>query len=79
MNAIEAIHKAKEHLAVFRPILEGLRVEAATNKGKNKNWLVTLSFFDDDASLPSALMARRNRVHKRIEMNKDGELIGIEA
>ncbi len=79
MTATDAINKAKEHLSVFRPVLEGLRVEAVGSVADTETWAVTLSFIDDDASLPSALLAKRNRVYKKIEMDHAGDLIGIES
>ena len=78
MNATQAIERAKEHLAMFAPDAESLRIEAVQPNKETENWKVTLSFFDDDTSLPSALLAKRNRVYKIIEIDKNGELINIE-
>lgn len=76
MNATEAIIKAKEHLALFLPSIESLRIEGVNSK-KNGNWLIQISFFDDDAAVPSALLATRNRVYKSIDLDKKGELVSI--
>lgn len=76
MNATESIIKAKEHLALFLPNIESLRIEGVNSK-KNGNWLIQISFFDDDAAVPSALLATRNRVYKSIDLDKKGELVSI--
>ena len=77
MNASYAITKAKEHLALFIPDAEALRIEAVNSDEEKGHWFVKISFFDDDAALPSALLAARNRVYKSIEMDKKGGLISI--
>lgn len=77
MNATEAIIKAREHLDLFIPDAESLRVEAVSADDETGHWFVKISFFDDDAALPSALLAARNRVYKSIEMDKKGGLISI--
>lgn len=77
MNATEAILKAKEHLAVFLPDTESLRIEGVNSNDETGHWIVKISFFDDDAALPSAKLASRNRVFKSIEMDKKGGLISI--
>jgi len=77
MNATDAITKAQEHLALFIPDAESLRIEAVNTDDKSGHWIVKISFFDDDAALPSALLASRNRVYKSIEMDKKGGLISI--
>ena len=77
MNATDAITKAKDHLALFMPDTDSLRVEAVNSIEENGHWIVKISFFDDDAALPSALLATRNRVYKAIEMDKKGALISI--
>lgn len=77
MNATEAISKAKEHLALFIPDADSLRVEAVNSDAETGHWTVKISFFDDAAALPSALLASRNRVYKSIEMDKKGGLISI--
>ena len=77
MNATDAISKAKEHLALFLPEADSLRVEAVNSDEESGHWIVKISFFDDDAALPSALLASRNRVYKAIEMDKKGGLISI--
>ena len=77
MNATDAIKKAKEHLALFIPEADSLRIEAVNSIEETEHWFVKISFFDDDAALPSALLAARNRVYKTIEMDKKGGLISI--
>ena len=77
MNASDAIVKAKEHLALFIPDADSLRIEAVNSDEETGHWFVKISFFDDDAALPSALLAARNRVYKSIEMDKKGGLISI--
>ena len=77
MNATEAITKAKEHLDMFLPNAESLRIEGVNSIDENDHWIVKVSFFDDDAALPSARLAARNRVYKSIEMDKKGVLISI--
>jgi len=77
MNATEAILKAKEHLELFIPDADSLRIEAVNRDDETGYWFVKISFFDDDAALPSALLAARNRVYKSIEMDKKGGLISI--
>ncbi len=79
MNASEAVKRAKEHLSDFMSAVDAVRVEGVESIEEIKHWMVTLSFFDDDASLPSALLAQRNRVFKQIEINESGELIGIKS
>ena len=79
MNATTAINKAKEHLEIFRPALEGLRVEAVSKNEEKDHWTVVLSFFDDDSAVASAILSQRNRVYKKIELDENGELLGIEA
>jgi hypothetical protein len=77
MNATEAIKVAKEHLALVMPDTESLRIEAVNSIKKTGHWVVKISFFDDDAAVPSALLASRNREYKAIEMDKKGGLISI--
>lgn len=77
MNATQAILKAKEHLSVFLPDTESLRIEAVNADDQTGHWIVKISFFDDDAGLPSAKLASRNRVFKSVEMDKKGDLISI--
>lgn len=77
MNATDAIIKAKEHFELFIPEAESLRIEAVNVDDESGHWIVKISFFDDDAALPSALLAARNRVYKSIEMDKKGLLISI--
>lgn len=79
MNATEAINKAKEHLNMFRQILEGLRVEGVNKNETTNHWVVTLSFFDDDSVVASALLSQRNRVYKKIELSESGDLLKIES
>ena len=77
MNATEAITIAKEHLALLMPNTESLRIEAVNSIKETGYWVVKVSFFDDDAAVPSALLASRNREYKAIEMDKKGGLISI--
>ncbi len=77
MNASEAIVKAKEYLDLFIPDVEALRIEAVSADEESGHWLVKISFFDDGAALPSALLAARNRVYKSVEMDKKGGLVAI--
>lgn len=77
MNATEAITVAKEHLALFMPDTESLRVEGVNSVKETGHWIVKISFFDDDAAVPSALLAARNREYKAIEIDKKGSLISI--
>jgi len=77
MKATEAITQAKEHLNIFRPLMEGLRVEAVNAVENTNNWVVVLSFYDDDSAVPSAILASRGRVYKKVEMNSGGELVSI--
>ena len=77
MDATQAIIKAKEHLALFLPDTEALRIEGVNSIDETGHWLVKISYFDDDAGLPSAKLASRNRVYKAIEMDKKGEMISI--
>ena len=77
MNATEAITKAKEYLEMFLPGAESLRIEGVNSVDESGHWIVKISFFDDDAALPSALLAARNRVYKSIEMDKKGGLVSI--
>ena len=77
MNATEAIIKAKEHLDLFLPGAESLRIEGVNTIRDSGQWIVKISFFDDDAAVPSALLATRNRVYKSIEMDKKGNLLSI--
>lgn len=79
MNATQAINHAKEHLNMFRPLLEGLRVEGVDKEEESGHWTVVLSFFDDDSSVASALLSQRNRVYKKVKMNENGELLGMES
>jgi len=77
MNATEAITKAKEHLALFLPDAESIRIEGVNSVNDTGNWIVKISFFDDDSGVPSALLAARNRVYKKLELDKKGGLLSI--
>lgn len=77
MNATEAIIKAKEHLALFLPDAESIRIEGVNSVNETGNWIVNISFFDDDSAVPSALLAARNRVYKKMELDKKGGLLSI--
>lgn len=77
MNATEAIIKAKEHLALFLPDAESIRIEGVNSVNEIGNWIVNISFFDDDSAVPSALLAARNRVYKKMELDKKGGLLSI--
>ena len=78
MKATDAINKAKEHLSMFRPQTEGLRVETASLNEQNNLWIVVFSFYDDAAGLASAMLSQRNRVFKRITIDLEGDLMGID-
>lgn len=77
MNATEAINAAKDHLALLLPNTEALRIEAVNSVKETGHWIVKISFYDDAAAVPSALLASRNREYKAIEMDKKGGLISI--
>lgn len=77
MNAKDAISRAKEHLGLFIPSVDGVRVEGVKMTGNSDHWEVIFSYFDDDSSVASALLTRRIRVHKRLEVDANGELISI--
>jgi hypothetical protein len=77
MNATEAITRAKEHLSLFIPDVDGLRIEAVNSEDESGHWIVKISFYDDSSALPSAKLASKSRVYKSIEMDKKGGLISI--